>query len=778
MKHFSVLLLMIMMLGPPGLQAAKYQPNYSSSYALVVGIDKYQLWPNLEYAARDAVEMARVLEAKGFQIYSLIDEQATLKNILGKLKSIGKSVDKNSRVVFYFAGHGQTEDLPGGKERGYLVPVDADSYNWQHTMLPMDQLNQIIKKFRSKHVFMAFDSCYSGLGLTRSIKRHPGHDAAYIQKMMRSRSIQILTAGSRSEQAIEAAGHGLFTDHLLAALSGAADINADGYITATEIYATLRPSITRKSYSRQTPQFGYIEGNGDIIFYNRLKKRKPAAIMIDTEISSIDVWASMTEIGHRLPAGRHRLQASAGQTTIMVKKGGHTLYRKNVVLQADTVFPIRIGSGAPIAKPTEAFSMMTIANRKIDNYSNSIAYDLDGDGLEEIVTASGRSLYAFKTDGTVVWRRKFDFQIRLNIIDDLNSHPAIGLSAVDYNKVHLLLLDKRGERIWHHVRKITRYHRGKPDGGGEIARLADIDADGRKEIIATCTAQYSLKPRGIIVYDQNAAELWRYTIGPTPQNLVIWEKTKDRPDIIMGTFSSANGNHELHNKTSDMQSYIISIDGYGRTNWVIRAGEYHTGVHVLLADMDRDGKKSLYAHKFTSSSFRAGRGAVYRISRSGEILKRFETQSSIMSMAASASAANKPGYLYAADNQNNLFKMDDQLNLVHKKSLYPKSKPMEIRLVGVHDYDGNGSAELLLYSFQRLLKRSNPLAANHSGGGAFYSDMQFQIISQDFSKILKTVSIAREWEKWRGFSVKDFDRPQMAYYPFMALSDKIAVYNY
>ena len=269
MKRMMPIFVVIVMIGPSFLLAANYEPGYSSSHALVVGINKYLLWPHLEYAVKDATEVAAMLREKGFQIYMLTDEKATRKNILDQLGTIRKSVDMNSRVVFYFAGHGQTEDLPGGRERGYIVPADADAYNWSDTMLRMDRLNNIIKQIMAKHIFMAFDSCYSGLGLTRSIKRHPEQDVAYIQKMMRCRSIQILTAGSRSEQAIEIEGHGLFTDHLLAALSGAADINADGYITATEIYATLRPSITKRSYSRQTPQFGYIEGNGDIIFSNK-----------------------------------------------------------------------------------------------------------------------------------------------------------------------------------------------------------------------------------------------------------------------------------------------------------------------------------------------------------------------------------------------------------------------------------------------------------------------------------------------------------------------------
>ncbi len=764
----------------PGLQiqATNYQTNYSSSHALVVGIDKYDRWPRLEYAAKDAREMGVLLETQGFQIHLLTDEQATLRNILAELKTIGNAVDGNSRVVFYFAGHGQTEDLPGGGERGYIVPVDADDYDWQRTMLPMDQLNRRIKQFKAKHILLAFDSCYSGLGLTRSIQRHSEQNSAYIQKMMRSRSIQILTAGSRSEQAIEAAGHGLFTDHLLAALAGAADINNDGYITATEIYATLRPSVTRKSYSRQTPQFGYIEGNGDIIFRNTPHDMQSAAVLIDTGISGIDVWAGTFEIGHRLSAGRHQLQANAGQTTIIVKKGGRTLYRENVQLSANRIFPIRIGLRDPEPEHRETFSMLTIAGHKVENYSNSIAYDLDHDGREEIITASGKYLYAFKSSGAIFWQKKFKVPVTLNLIDDWNSQPAIGLTALDYNKVHLMLLNQRGEKIWQHVRKITRYHRGKPDGGGSIAKLADIDRDGRKEVIAITRAKYSLKPRGLIVYDQDAGELWRYAIGPSPQNIVIWQKNRGRPDIIIGTYSPGNGNREAHNNTSDMQTYVLSIDGYGRTNWIIRIGEFYNGVGVLLADPAGSGNPSLYAHKYTSSFFRQDAGAIYRISRSGNILDQFNTANSILSITAPQSTGSRPGFVYAADNKSNLYKLDDRLNLLQKKSLKTESPPPEIRLVGVHDYDGDGSADLLLYSFNRLLGDKNPLAEMGPNRNVFYSNLKFQIISQDFSRLLKSVSIAKEWGKWRGYAVKDFERPAMAYYPFMALSDKIMVYNY
>jgi len=767
--------------GPqPGLRIQRQDDplDYSSSHALVVGIDKYRRWPRLEYAVKDAGQMAVMLESQGFRIHLLTDEQATLANILGELKAIGRAVDPNSRVVFYFAGHGQTEDLPGGRERGYLVPVDSDEYDWQGTMLPMDRLNQRIKQLSAKHILLAFDSCYSGLGLTRSTRPHSAPEAAYIQKMMRTRSIQILTAGSRSEPAIEAAGHGLFTDHLLAALAGAADINLDGYITATEIYATLRPGITRESYSRQTPQFGYIEGNGDIVFRSTTQPASSAAVLLDTPISGVDVWAGASQIGHRLTAGRHRLPAAAGQTTLIVKKGGRTLYRQNVQLTVYRDFPIRIGDTGSHPEPREAYSTLTIANRNVENYANSMAYDLDDDGREEIVTASDRRLYVFDSNGNIIWHKNFEAPITLNLIDDWNSQPAIALTVLDDRQVQLMLLNRRGEIIWQHVRKITGEHRGKPGGGGSIAGLVDLDRDGRQEVIAIATAQYSLKPRGLIVYDQDAGELWRYAMGPSPQNIVVWHKDHGRPDIIVGTYSPGNGNHEAHNNTTDMQAYVISIDGYGRTNWIVPIGKYYSGVGVLLADSADTGTPALYAHRYTASFLGTDAGAIYRIARSGNIIHQLDTKNSILSMVAGPGAGSGPGLLYAADSRGNLLKLDARLNLLTRKSIQTGSSPPEVRLVGVHDYDGDGSVELLLYSFNRLLQDQNPLAMTTARHGAFYANLKFQIISQNFDTLLKSVSIADDWGKWHGFAVKDFQRPDTAYYPFMALGDKITVFNY
>lgn len=773
-KAIATLLLVAL---PLICQADNYGPNYSHSKALVIGINKYLLWPHLEYAVRDARDVSALLKQKNFRVKLLLNAEATRQNILTEIDRLLQNADRNSRIFLYFAGHGQTEDQPGGKEKGYIVPVDADLYDWQRTMLPMKEINRRVKESRAKHIFLAFDSCYSGLGLTRGFKIIKNQGDSYIDKMMRLRSIQILTAGGRSEQAIEADGHGLFTQHLLAALAGSADVDADGYTTGTEIYATLRPSITRHSFNRQTPQFGYIDGEGDIVFKVRKKIAKPAAITITTIVPDITIWVNGTRREARLEKGTHKLNTLSGPNELLVKRGSRTLFSKTMTLAPGENYRVNIQTDRHASSKRQPFSMFSIANRKIKNFSNAIASDLDGDGAEEIVTPSGNTLYVLKTDGSVLWEKTFAHGIGLNLVAPYNGAPAIAVSGRADATLYFKLLDRSGAVIWSQTRQIRRSYRGKPDGSGRIVKLADLDRDGREEIITFSSAGYAWKPRGLIVYDQSGRERWRYLTGPSPTNIVIWKNGRQKPDIVIGTYSPGNGNREGHNLTDDQHAYVISIDANGKTNWVNQVGTYYTGAKVMLADRDNNGTEELYAYKWVAYDYRNDEGAVYQFGRNGRIKSQLQLRNSIKS-AAFSHRRNRSGLMYAADKNGVIYQLDQRLRITNKKALNTAAIPLMINLVGVHDYDGDKHEDVLLYSFNRLQKGKNPRSDYGPRNKVFYTNMQYQILSKDMSRVIKQVSIAEEWDKWRGFRLKDLDRPEMPQYPFMALSDKVTLFNF
>jgi hypothetical protein len=111
---------------------------YGRSFAIVIGINHYEKWPGLEFAVADANAVKNTLQKTGFDDITIImDKEATQRRILTELfHKLPEKVDRNDRVLFYFAGHGQTENLPGGGKKGYIIPVDAETDTYASTALP------------------------------------------------------------------------------------------------------------------------------------------------------------------------------------------------------------------------------------------------------------------------------------------------------------------------------------------------------------------------------------------------------------------------------------------------------------------------------------------------------------------------------------------------------------------------------------------------------------------------------------------------------------------
>ena len=103
---------------------------YDNSYALIIGIDKYKNVQPLNYAVKDAESMESMLveyfDFSQDNVRLLLNEEATYVNIRRQFSEISKSAEENDRVLIFFAGHGETLDLPDGGETGYLFPYEGD----------------------------------------------------------------------------------------------------------------------------------------------------------------------------------------------------------------------------------------------------------------------------------------------------------------------------------------------------------------------------------------------------------------------------------------------------------------------------------------------------------------------------------------------------------------------------------------------------------------------------------------------------------------------------
>lgn len=235
---------------------------YQKSYALVIGINKYQ-YPTLKrkdlnYARKDAESMAALLKTQGFEVIPLYDAQATKTAIIARMQNyLAPRVKSGDRVLVFFAGHGHTETL-GGKDWGYIVPYDGGSES--ATYISMEELqSQSEKMGNATHQLFIMDACYGGLLGTREGGVDPNLPT-YLSEVTRRIARQILTAGGKDQQVLDGGpgGHSVFTGVLLEALrDGLADLNVDGYITFAEFCSYVVP---RASNRFQTPGPGIFAG--------------------------------------------------------------------------------------------------------------------------------------------------------------------------------------------------------------------------------------------------------------------------------------------------------------------------------------------------------------------------------------------------------------------------------------------------------------------------------------------------------------------------------------
>ena len=247
---------------------------YSESWALIIGINKYQNVDHLTYAVDDAVAVQEMLVDKyGFRednIKLIIDEEATKDNIIKGFSDILTQAKEKDRVVVFYAGHGETYKLPTGGYMGYLIPVDGNLDNLYLSSIPMKSVYDIADMSYAKHILYLVDACYGGLTLatTRGLKKDTTPE--YIKKMTQERGRQVITAGGKGEQVLEKAewGHSAFTKSLLNGLGkGFADENVDGIITADELGSFIKNRVVVDVDGAHTPQKGRIGSDkGEFVF--------------------------------------------------------------------------------------------------------------------------------------------------------------------------------------------------------------------------------------------------------------------------------------------------------------------------------------------------------------------------------------------------------------------------------------------------------------------------------------------------------------------------------
>lgn len=250
---------------------------YKESHALIVGISDYTGgWPRLPGVRTDVREVKAILEKRGFQVEMAEDlNQAEFERTYRDF-ILRYGLEPENRLLFYFAGHGYTIRPPQARTDpaawlGVLVARDAPlpgeepSADFRSHTLSIERFASMAREMTAKHALFIFDSCFSGARGFALTVPSPDELTSPITRQTQEAARQFISSGTADQQVPDTSE---FRRQFVAALTGEADRNEDGYITGSELGFFLQQKVPH--YTEQTPMYGKIHDSlldkGDFVF--------------------------------------------------------------------------------------------------------------------------------------------------------------------------------------------------------------------------------------------------------------------------------------------------------------------------------------------------------------------------------------------------------------------------------------------------------------------------------------------------------------------------------
>lgn len=240
-----------------------------NDFAVVVGIGKYLEIPDAQFAERDAETVKNHLLAMGFpsrNVVHLSGERAGYKAIEKFVETwLPKNTDENSRVFFYFSGHGSPDPQTG---KAYLLPYDGDPNFLENTGYPISRLYSKLNSLSAQDVIVILDACFSGSGGRSVLAKGARPLVLTSDKVTIPERLTVFAAaeGDQITSTLEEKGHGTFTYYFLKGIGGDAKGTA-GAVTAKGLYSYLKPKVqdaARRQNRNQDPVL-HIKGDRELI---------------------------------------------------------------------------------------------------------------------------------------------------------------------------------------------------------------------------------------------------------------------------------------------------------------------------------------------------------------------------------------------------------------------------------------------------------------------------------------------------------------------------------
>jgi hypothetical protein len=223
-------------------QATYRHSEFGRFYALLIGVQQYELLDDLTSPANDVARIASILEERyGFSVISLADpDQLT---VMRSINQLNETLGENDNLLIYFSGYG-SRLASGSRQVGYWLPTNAEPSPDDTLWVPNDFVSRHLGRIDARRVLVIADSCFAGL-----LGDDPGYVMVgegnytdeYIEWKRPKRSRLVISSGG-DYPVIDAAErmHSVFARAFLETL----EVN-EQVLTAPELFLRIRSLVRR-----------------------------------------------------------------------------------------------------------------------------------------------------------------------------------------------------------------------------------------------------------------------------------------------------------------------------------------------------------------------------------------------------------------------------------------------------------------------------------------------------------------------------------------------------
>lgn len=344
-------------------------------------------------------------------------------------------------------------------------------------------------------------------------------------------------------------------------------------------------------------------------------------------------------------------------------------------------------------------------NNELDVHADAVlVIDYDEDDYSEFLLR--REFRYYLTDQKSVTH----FQINM---PDADHHFLACLDIDAKPPKEFFFQNKINDTIWVSVYSgTTLCHRFKTIHGADIrtpegwdgwltsVRLIDANDDGRQDLLFTAAACFDLHPRVLFAYDiESKKELWSFPMGAFPRQTHLADINDDgREEIIVSTTAVNNGCDV--NGFTDGESYVMALDRAGRLLWSRQIGGVFSDVLSWVGDIQGAGRVDVVAVECEGPARIEGPNRIVILdAASGAVRKYIRSGERYIGMCV-ADINRDERYEVIVGNTDGIVRVyDASLDLLLEKDF-----GTHVKVLDVVDLNGDGANEvLMMLSDNRLL---------------------------------------------------------------------------